>query len=141
MYLLQWKSIQTSRSPIVLIVILWWLQNFQVPFQYTLILCLTPLVPWSLTCDNNARHTHKYMQHDLSTTKGFPSDIRRWNPNLKINTTDISFDEKMANKASKRFLLNTYLYRRQNYAALLAPKMRKPEGKEAVNPEGMDANK
>ena len=47
----------------------------------------------------------------------------------------------MANKASKRFILNTYLYRSQNDAALLAPKIRKPEGKEAVNPEGMDANK
>ena len=67
----------------------------------------------------------------------FPTYFRRQYTNLYEKTTEIRFDEKMANKSGEGFLLNTKFYKRANDAALLAPQKRNPEGKKATRLEGM----
>ena len=60
---------------------------------------------------------------------------------LKKKSTNIRFDKKIANKASEGFILTTKFYKSANYAALLAPDKRNPEGKTDIQPEGIAVNK
>ena len=60
---------------------------------------------------------------------------------LKKKSTKICFDKKIANNGGKGFLLTTKFYKSANYAAILSPEKRKPEGKLAVHPEGTDVKK
>ena len=60
---------------------------------------------------------------------------------LRKNSTKISFDDKMANKSIKGFLLTTKFYKSTNDAAPLPPKKRKTEGNAAVQTEGGEVKK
>ena len=60
---------------------------------------------------------------------------------LKKNSTDIIFDEKMANKTIKGFLLTTNFYKSTNDAALLDLKNRNTEVMEIAHTEGMAVKK
>ena len=58
---------------------------------------------------------------------------------LKKKTTDICFDEKMANNCGEGFILTTKFYKSANDAAILTPNKQKLEGKAAVHLEGNTA--
>ena len=60
---------------------------------------------------------------------------------LKKNSTGISFDEKMVNKAEEGFLQTTNFNKSANDADLLDPQKRKPEGKAAIQLRGVDSKK
>ena len=83
----------------------------------------------------------KYIDHYAITTKMFPSDVRIRSPNPPEKSTETCFDDKMANKSGKGFLLTTNLYKSSNNAAILDTKNRNPEGKAAIHTEGMEVKK
>ena len=60
---------------------------------------------------------------------------------LKKKPTKICFDEKMANKFGKLFLLATNIYKRIHYSNILDPKKRNPEVKGDIKPEGTAVKK
>ena len=60
-------------------------------------------------------------------------------PILEKNTTEISFDKKMANNGCEGFLPTTKFYKNANYTALLDPGKRKTEGKVDVQLDGTSA--
>ena len=59
---------------------------------------------------------------------------------IKNKSTEIQFDEKMANHSSEGFLLTTKFYKSAKGAALLAPKKRNPEGDAFIHLEGTVVN-
>ena len=56
---------------------------------------------------------------------------------LKTNSTEICFDNKLANSGGKGFLLTTKLCKNPNYAAFLVPEEQKTEGKSYVQTQGV----
>ena len=60
---------------------------------------------------------------------------------LKIKSTKIRFDEKIANNGGKGIILATRLYTNPNNAALLVPNNQNPEVKVEVEPEGVKLEK
>ena len=60
---------------------------------------------------------------------------------LNKNSTEIRFDEKMANNGGNGFILSTNLYNIPKNVALLVPDKQKPKGKTDVQPEGTTGNK
>ena len=73
----------------------------------------------------------------LALQKGFRVASEGESLILRGNSTKISFDEKMANHSGEGFILTTNFYNSANNANILPPKERNPEGKSAVQPEGV----
>ena len=60
---------------------------------------------------------------------------------LKKNSTKIRFDEKMANKSKKGFMITTKFYKSENDAAIFSTKKQKTEGKSEVHLGGIAVKK
>ena len=60
---------------------------------------------------------------------------------LKKSSTEIRFDNKIANKYGKGLILTTKFYKSANDAALLTPEKQNPGGKAATQQEGTKINK
>ena len=71
----------------------------------------------------------------LAQQKGYQATSEGEYLILKKISTKIRFDEKMANKSSKGFLLTTKFYKSANYATSLASKKQNWEGKAYIKLE------
>ena len=61
--------------------------------------------------------------------------------NCVKNSTEISFDKKMANKAREGFILTTKFHNSANYSDLLDPEKQNLEFKAYIQPEGTAVKK
>ena len=78
----------------------------------------------------------KYIQHDANTTKSLQVNPGGETFMLKENSTDIRFDQKIANNGGEGYLLTTNFYKSTNDAFILAPPEVEPEEKSANSWKG-----
>ena len=83
----------------------------------------------------------KYIQHDANTTKSLQVNPGGETFMLKENSTDIRFDQKIANNGGEGYLLTTNFYKSTNDAFILAPPEVETRRKVSQQLEGTSAKK